>query len=319
MTPDDGVGRLLVIGELNADIVVAVDAPPAFGQSERIVDSIQLVLGSSSAIAAGGAATMAVPTSFVGVAGDDMVGRFVLDELRARGVDVSGCTVRTDLPTGAAVLLTLPSGDRSILTALGSIGATDLDAVPEDLIASAAHVHVGAYFLQQSLHGRLGTFFGDCRRRGLSTSLDPNDDPTGGRDGELEAVLGEVDVFFCNDVEAEAISRRRTTEAATAWFAERMPDGAQLVIKLGEQGASLVTVTSGVAGPRDLVRPRDLVPPLVDTIGAGDSLTAGYLAGRLRGLDPYECLEIGVRNGTASTRAAGGTAGQLTWEEVRRT
>jgi sugar/nucleoside kinase (ribokinase family) len=315
---DPEVGRLLVLGELNADIVVEIEDLPMFGQSERIVPSIQLLLGSSSAITACGAATMSVPTSFVGVTGDDQIGAFVLEELRARGVAVGACRVDPDVPTGAAVLLTLPSGDRSILTAMGSIGQVRVDDVPEDLLAESAHVHVGSYFLQTELQGHLAEFFATCRARGLSTSLDPNDDPSGRWNAQIESMLGHVDVFFCNELEACRVSGQATLVAATEWFAERLPDGAEFVVKDGERGAAVSIVDRRRPGPRDVVAPAEQVRPLVDTIGAGDSLSAGYLAGRLRGLDPYRCLEIGVRNGTASTRASGGVAGQLTWQEVGR-
>ena len=48
----------------------------------------------------------------------------------------------------------------------------------------------------------------------------------------------------------------------------------------------------------------------MDTVGAGDSLAAGYLAARLRGDAPDRQLAYAVACGTASTRAAGGTAAQ---------
>ena len=56
--------------------------------------------------------------------------------------------------------------------------------------------------------------------------------------------------------------------------------------------------------------------PLVDTVGAGDSLAAGFLAARARGLDVPAALAVGVRNATSSTRAAGGTAAQLDWDHA---
>ena len=55
---------------------------------------------------------------------------------------------------------------------------------------------------------------------------------------------------------------------------------------------------------------------MVDTVGAGDSLAAGYLAARLRSLDRSAALAVGVANGTASTRAPGGIDGQLDWAAV---
>lgn len=137
-------GALLVVGELCADIVVELDGGPRFGQREQLVPGTTVTLGSSSAITACGAAALGIPTSMVGVVGDDLLGRFVLDQLREREVDVSDCVVDATLPTSSSTILTLPDGDRSILTALGSIGRVRRDQVPRRAIERCSQIHVGA-------------------------------------------------------------------------------------------------------------------------------------------------------------------------------
>jgi sugar/nucleoside kinase (ribokinase family) len=334
------VPRLLVVGELNADIVVQLHEAPRFDDFEHIVPRTDIVLGSSSAIMACGAARMSVPTSLVSVVGDDLLGGFVLGELRARHVDTAAVRVDASVPTGSSTILTLPDGDRSILTALGTIGHVRVSDIPPALLAGSAHLHVGSFFLQDALRDDLPALYRDCRARGMSTSVDPNLDPAGEWGAGLADVLPEVDVFFCNEREAAAISGSSDVQAACAWFAERLPASAQVVVKRGSRGAVVavcgggrVTQTyavsppdadaglvgtgseadSGIAGLGDDAGPGS---GIVDTVGAGDSLAAGYLAARLRGLPVEQQLQVGVRNGTASTRAAGGTAGQLTWEQA---
>lgn len=309
--------RLLVVGELNADIVVRLESAPEFGDREQIVPGTEVVLGSSSAIMACGAATMGIPTSLVSIVGDDLLGHFVLAELNAHGVDTSGCRVDHDVPTGTSTILTLPDGDRSILTALGTIGLVGASDVPESLLADSAHLHVGSYFLQDSLQADLPELYRRCRARGTTTSLDPNDDPRGEWDAGIADVLGEVDVLFCNEREAAAISGRTDVDDAASWFAERLPDAAQVVIKLGARGARVAICRDGRVAATYVAGPEPLAHDVVDTVGAGDSLAAGYLAARLRRLPVEDQLRTGVRNGTATTRAAGGIAGQLTWEAAR--
>jgi sugar/nucleoside kinase (ribokinase family) len=310
------VPPLVVVGELNADIVVALDAPPVFGQAEQIVRSADLVLGGSSAITACGAARMAVPTSLVSVVGDDALGQLLVDELRAMRVDVSATRIDAAAPTGASTILTLPDGERSILTAMGTIGGVTVPDVPDRLLVPGAHVHVGSYYLQRGLHDDLDTFFARCRSRGSTTSLDPNDDPGGEWDSRLEDVLPHVDVFLCNVDECRAIARADDIEAAEDWFAERLHAGAELVVKLGADGARVAVLGDARVSARHQVPAPFVRGDFVDTVGAGDSLSAGYLAARLRGRPPEDCLRIGVANGTASTRGAGGTAAQLTWDEA---
>jgi sugar/nucleoside kinase (ribokinase family) len=313
MTP----GRLLVVGELNVDIIVSVTAPPTFDQVEHLVDKTSVVLGSSSAITACGAAALGVDTSFVGVVGADLLGRQVIDELAARGVDTAACRVDPDEPTGSTVILSMPDGDRAMLTALGTIGTVGVDDVPESLLAAAHHVHVGSYFLQRRLWPDLGSLFGRCRQAGLTTSLDPNFDPAETWESEIESVLPAVDVLFCNDAELLGIAHADAVPAAFARLAERMPAGAQVVLKGGADGAALFANSGAVFEEVARASTPPIPGDLVDTVGAGDSLAAGFIAARLRGLDPADALRVGVANGTASTRrAGGGAAGQLSWSQA---
>ena len=94
---------LLVAGELNPDIVVSGgDVEPAFGQVERLVDGIALTVGSSSAITACAAARLGLRVAFVGVVGDDTFGRWMLEALAGRGVDVGACRVDRRCPRAPA-------------------------------------------------------------------------------------------------------------------------------------------------------------------------------------------------------------------------
>jgi sugar/nucleoside kinase (ribokinase family) len=245
-----------------------------------------------------------------------MLSNFLLGELRRHGLDLSAVRGHPTLPTGTSTILTLPDGRRSILTAMGTIGTVTAADVPDELLAQSGHVHVGSYFLQHGLHADLPAFLATCRARGIATSVDPNDDPTGSYDAGIATVLADVDVFFCNADEALAISRSRTLDEAVDWFMSLLPDDAELVIKRGADGAQVSVAGGGRrASVYEAPAPRTEAP-LVDTVGAGDSLAAGYLAARIRGLPVPERLRIGLLNGTASTRAPGGTAGQLTWWDV---
>jgi sugar/nucleoside kinase (ribokinase family) len=65
----------------------------------------------------------------------------------------------------------------------------------------------------------------------------------------------------------------------------------------------------------------DVVPGVpvtpVDTVGAGDSFNAGFLAGHLGGADLHTSLRLAAVCGALSTRAAGGTAAQPALAEAR--
>lgn len=55
---------ILVVGELNADLILRGDVTPEFGQVEKLVDDATLTVGSSSAIFACGAARLGLKVAF---------------------------------------------------------------------------------------------------------------------------------------------------------------------------------------------------------------------------------------------------------------
>lgn len=298
--------RLLVVGELCVDVIVATDGPVTFGQREQIVPSTEVVLGSSSAITACGAARLGVPTAIVGVRGDDLFGGFIADELGRRGVDASSSRVDPATPTGSSTHLTRPDGDRAILTAMGSIGAVRADDVPDDLLAGFAHLHVGSYFLQHALWGDAVELYRRARRLGLSTSLDGNFDPAEEWDRGIRALLAETDIFFANEQEALGITGATSLAGAVDQLLADLPPDGRLVLKRGAAGASVHRRGLPARGATPPRVPGDLV----DTVGAGDSLAAGFLAATLAGASDDAALALGLACGTHSTRGPGGIAAQ---------
>ena len=81
---------LVIVGDCNPDVLVlGSDVIPEFGQSEKLVDRISLVVGGSAAIMAVAAARLGARVALVAAIGDDPAGRFMLGQLAAEGVDVT--------------------------------------------------------------------------------------------------------------------------------------------------------------------------------------------------------------------------------------
>jgi sugar/nucleoside kinase (ribokinase family) len=307
---------VLVIGEINPDVIVSDPDPvPAFGEVERLVGSIAMTVGSSSAIFACGAARLGLRVAFVGVVGNDPFGRFMLESMAGRGIDVSACTVDPDRPTGATVVLT--SGrDRAILTAMGTIGALDVDAVPDAMLDRARHLHSSCFFLQDTSRDRLPAFMAAAQARGLTTSFDTNWDPTGRWDGGVMDMLPACDVFLPNEAEACRIAARDDVEDAARELARigglgRPPgSGPVVAVKLGSKGALAI----GPDGSLEYV-PAFAVDS-VDTTGAGDSFDAGFLRAWLDGASIADALRLGAVCGALSTLGRGGVDAQPTHAEA---
>ncbi len=286
---------LLVVGDCNPDLVlVGGDVVPEFGQREKLVESARLVVGGSAAIVACGAARLGLDTAFVGAVGDDLLGTFMLDALADRGVDVSGCIVDSDVPTGVTVAL-VRGDDRAILTAPGAIPALTAAAIDRDLLRASRHLHIASFHLLDGLRPGLEGLVAEAHDAGLTVSLDPQGDPGGGDTALLTRLAGQVDVLFVNEQEDAALE----------------PAGCRLVVvKRGARGALA----------RKAGKVVEASPPhveAVDATGAGDSFDAGFLAARLAGEAVPAALALACACGALSTRELGGTAAQPTLAEAR--
>jgi sugar/nucleoside kinase (ribokinase family) len=129
---------ILIAGELYPDLILSGEVTPSFGQAEKLVDMADLTVGSSSAIFACAAARLGLKVAFVGVCGPDIFGRFMLDELSQRGVDISNVIIDPHCQTGLSVILSRPrdgvTGERAILTHLGSIDRLVAGQITQELL-----------------------------------------------------------------------------------------------------------------------------------------------------------------------------------------
>jgi sugar/nucleoside kinase (ribokinase family) len=340
---------LIVAGDCNPDLIVTGDdLIPAFGQAEKLVSGMSLVIGGSASITAVAAARLGLRVALVAAVGDDPAGQLIRSLLADEGVDISFVAVRQGLATGMTAVLSA-GADRAILTALGAMTTVTAADIPGDLLARARHLHVSAYFLLAgSLGTGLGALFATARDLGLGTSLDPNYDPAGRwADRRLRTALAQTDLFLPNETEACGIGGEHMAGPAAAALASAGP---HVVVKLGARGALCVPArpahaaesgtaragtaragtaragtagagtaagrprsarpdwVNGVTGPRLVSVPR--VRP-VDSTGAGDCFNAGVIMGLLDGLDLPHAVAVGCAAGAASTAAVGGTGAVL--------
>jgi sugar/nucleoside kinase (ribokinase family) len=298
--PDRQGTDLVVVGDCNPDVLVlGDDVTPSFGQREKLVEGILMVVGGSAAITAVAAARLGLSVELVAAVGADPAGEFMLGQLSREGVGTAAVAVRDGLPTGMTVALSR-GADRAILTALGAVASLTTQDVPAALLTRARHVHIGSYFLlERSMGPGVAAMLAAARAAGATTSLDTNWDPAGKwGDDHLDASLGQADVLLPNEAEAVRIAGEPTLPAAVGVLTAAGP---RLVVKLGERG---VLCVDGAVWHRVALPP---VTP-VDTTGAGDCFSAGLITGLLRGLDLPDAATLGCAVGALSTRAVGGTA-----------
>src|SRR3954465_5922383 len=117
-------GSVVVVGSINAALVVAVDRLPAAGET---------VIGGRFARGGGGkGANQAVAAvragarvRFVGAVGDDDFGAEALADLENEGIDVSAVGRLEDEPTGVALIAVDREGRNQIAVASGANARVD--------------------------------------------------------------------------------------------------------------------------------------------------------------------------------------------------
>jgi sugar/nucleoside kinase (ribokinase family) len=286
-----------IAGELNLDLILyglPEQLPP---ERELLADRMMLTLGSSSAIVAHNLAALGSRVGFQSRIGDDPLGKIAIERLQQGGVDVSQVRrVPSSTTTGLTVILH-HEGWRNILTYAGTIAETSWDDLDLDYLADSRHFHFSSYYLQRALLPRVGELFQRLKAKGLTISLDTNDDPDDRWEGGLHEVLRYVDVFLPNEREACKAAGNDDLEAAIRKLSTLVP---LVVVKLGRKGALAQRGAERFTSP-----PQEVVA--VDTVGAGDSFDAGFLHEYVRGSDLPTCLASGNRAGALSTTRPGGT------------
>ncbi|MFO7888900.1 MAG: carbohydrate kinase family protein [bacterium] len=297
---------VVVVGELNADLILSdIASFPEIGK-EIIAERMTLTMGSASAIFATNMARLGMQVGFVGKLGSDSLGDLVMDTLLDRGVDTTGIFVSDEVKTGITVVMSYPE-DYAMLTYMGAMEKFSLDDVNFEYLFQGKHMHLASYYLQPKLRSGCKELFKQCKKAGMSTSLDPGWDPAEGWEKDIIDVLQYVDVFLPNKQEALYISGKSDLNKA---------------IEELSQYASVVVVTKGSEG--SLLKSKDgslqaktYSVKSVDTTGAGDSFNTGFLYQWLKGGDLEKCLIYGSGAGAIATTKMGGSTASPTIKELQ--
>jgi sugar/nucleoside kinase (ribokinase family) len=299
--------EVCVVGEINPDLILYGLPREIKPEQETLVEGFRLTLGSSSAIFAHNLAVLGTGIGMVSKVGNDPFGRMAAGWLAEAGVDLTHVSVAESTATGLSVILAHPH-ERFILTYPGTMFELSYSDLDFDYILSARHLHLSSFFLHRALRPQIPELFRRAKAKGLTTSLDSNDDPEDRWGDDLQQVLKFVDVFFPNEREAKKIARTEDLTLAIAKLSQTVP---LVVVKLGPQGAC------ARKGSQEW-RAAQLRVDAIDVVGAGDSFDAGFIHRFLEGASVEECLKFANIAGAFSTTREGGTEAFRNRKEVAR-
>lgn len=296
------MGKVIVAGSINMDIVATLDRAPRPGETVPGRD-VTFCPGGKGLNQAVAAARQGADVAFIGRVGTDASGAQTLDFLAGTGVDTAAVIRSATRATGTALVMVDARAENQIVVIPGSNGevaVADLSAVP----LSAGDVLVSQFEIPRPT---IAAFFQAGRAAGALTIL--NAAPA--LDDAPADLWAAVDLLVVNETElghfagvdlGEDTDADAITAAARALIGSRLPSVATVVATLGRRGALAVTRADAVTVPGRVVTP-------VDTTGAGDCFV-GTLAARLAAGDALATAlrHANVAASIAVTRVGSGTA-----------
>ena len=269
------MGRVVVVGSLNVDLVTRVERHPKPGETVMGggLDRLAGGKGANQAVAAAAAGAEVV---MVGCVGSDEAGTAYIARLLALGIDVAGIRVEPDCPTGHALITVDEMGENSIVVIAGANAAVGLDD-----LAVLSSVGPGDIVLLQ-LEVPLAVVAAAARRasgRGARVVLN-----LAPYSALAPDVIALADPLVVNEHEALMLAD-----------SEALP--ASLVVTFGAAGAAWNgdQLTGPVVGESEVL----------DTIGAGDAFCGALAAALAAGAARHQALVTALAAGADAVRHVG--------------
>jgi ribokinase len=281
---------IVVVGSINADLVVTLERRPRPGETV-LGRSMTVLPGGKGANQAVAAALLGADVTMIGAVGSDAYAATALSGLGTAGVDVRAVR-RTDGGTGVAVVEVSDDGENTIVVLPGA----NTEVTP-DVVAAAADVIRGADVVV--VQGELSADATAAAVRTAAGRVIVNLAPVIELDPE---VLLRADPLVVNEHEGELVLAQLG--------GDDQPDQETVVTALLSCGFASVVMTLGGAGAlvsdggpvRRISAPR---VEAVDTTGAGDAFV-GALAARLLATDTLEdAARFAVRVGSYAVQRSG--------------
>lgn len=247
------------------------------------------ISGGSAANTLAGLAGLGHRCAFIGQVADDQLGEVFTHDMRATGIAFDVPPLPGPPPTARCLILIAPDGERTMNTALAMAHNLPASAIDEDMIASAKYLLIEGYLWDApEPQAAIKRAMAAAKRGGCKIVFALSALYLMGlyRDEFLRLIAdGTIDVLFCNEEELAALMQIDDLEAAIAAIAPQVPT---LVVTRAEHGAL------AMQGAARAEVPAEPIATIVDTTGAGDTFTSGFLAGQLQGRSLADSLTMGA-------------------------
>jgi len=240
--------------------------------------------GGSAANTIVGIADMGGSAAYACKTGSDDFGRHYLDEMKQLGITIE--VAQTEGQTGTCVVLITPDAQRTMLTSLGISSSLSADDIRMEEVRQAEYVYIEGYlFAGDSTKTAALKAIEIAKANNVKVALTISDpfliDIC--RDQFKELIEGSVDLLFCNEEEARALTGLEDPIDCAHAIHQHCEN---VALTLGKNGS--IIMHKGEAFPIEGVEVE-----AIDTTGAGDMYAAGVLYGITNGLSWQQAGHLG--------------------------
>lgn len=264
-----------------------------------------MVAGGSAANTIYGLSKLGVETSFIGKVGMDTIGDNYEQDMLKAGIKPD--LIRTDTPSGCAIVLITPDGERTFASYLGAAQELMPENISEGNFMGHDILHIEGYLLFN--YDIVLKAMQTAKNLGMKVSLDlaAHNFVEENRPIIKDLIKNYVDVCFANEEESKAVTGLQPREALDC-ISE---DCDFTVVKLGSKG-SLIKHNGTVY---EVGTPH---VECVDSTGAGDLYASGLLYGIAKGYNAETCGKIGAIIGSIVIQNYGARISDENWETIRQ-
>ncbi len=227
----------------------------------------QQVSGGSAANTIRSLARLGVDVSFLGKVGNDELGEFYEKEMQDYGVKTF--MSKSEIPTGTALALVSPDGERTFATHLGAAVMLMPEDISEEAVNSNDILYIEGYLVMNHALLERAAELKKAHNCKLAIDLASFNVVEAEHEFLSDYVKTHVDIVFANEEEAAAFFPGKTPEESVVAFSEMVEIA---VVKIGAEGAY---IRQGNEQIKVAGRPAQCI----DTTGAGDNFAAGFLYG----------------------------------------
>ncbi len=297
-----------ILAHVDEDFLEAVGAVPG---SMTLVDmdrarEIYAQMGPATEMSGGsvantiaGFANLGGSGAYIGRVKADQLGGIFNHDMRSLGVDVRLEAARDGAPTARSMILITEDGQRTMQTYLGACTELSVADITPQTMGTPKAVLIEGYVWDLPEGPDLTTRAIEiAKQNGTAVALSLSDSfcVERHRDSFEHAVRNGVDIVVADEDEVAALvgteSYEDTLEALDAY-------DNLFAMTRSAQGSVIVH------GNERIVQPATAVDEVVDTTGAGDAYTAGFLYGWVNDLPLAECAKIGTFCGTTVVQQLG--------------